>query len=782
MNAGNVGTRFFLLGAVALAWLLGISTEARASVTPEATCANDTLFLISPEAVTLEQQVVGRQGLTISWRDLNLEESTCYVLVGTENLEYFVDVVGGYGDQVDRELVFLSESTGQIGSSDNVVVTWSNGGSTVNGALSGILNLSNNGGIQAYDGSPEDPWSKRNQGLPMYWRQVNVPALDAGTDGFMVAAFSAGQSLTAEFRGLYVYEDGSWGRIAEDLFTDSVRINVVSVSPLNNDHFAVGTESQGVYVTLDGGLTFEQFAANMDPSFDPAPTSVRVGALEWSAGRLWAFAANFGLFYSEAPWDSFTRSDLLVDVDLDDPELGTALPTTAYQIHVNPSNTDHVLICLAFNGVFQTFDGGLTWSDTYGDLMVPDPEQEGLWSYSADAVLVDPDNPDILIAGMKSRGLFRSDDGGQTWDRVGADVGPENNSLLREVSLVASPGTAGRYYCMMDQHSLLVSNDYGENWDFLDTQPLVAKSIVMVPDPDGEVIVGTWGGGIYQAGIPLNLSDTYDSGTSDFLRDLDLGLSIYFDEVEAGMGGQVTSGEQFTLKCQTFQGWAVWRAPAYDPDSMTLIGLFDRVNPESCIEGYCGNVNFEIVPECYNSKRAACFNFDTPDTVRFFDEEIYNGFSYYYAVTSYDYGNTADTSPVDNRKTAVYSPRYDADGLSPFEGAGNRTFIELNEDPSAAETGDEIYVYPNPLRADEGLPGQEGETVVFTNLPPESRVRVFTPAGDDVINLGPDAMHGGNIYWQTRNHENQSVSAGVYLYKVEMPSREDYWGRLVIIR
>jgi len=67
-------------------------------------------------------------------------------------------------------------------------------------------------------------------------------------------------------------------------------------------------------------------------------------------------------------------------------------------------------------------------------------------------------------------------------------------------------------------------------------------------------------------------------------------------------------------------------------------------------------------------------------------------------------------------------------------------------------------------------------------LPEGSRVRVFTTAGDDVINLGPDNQDGGNISWGTNNRNGVDVSAGVYLYKVEMNNREDYWGKLVIIR
>jgi len=41
---------------------------------------------------------------------------------------------------------------------------------------------------------------------------------------------------------------------------------------------------------------------------------------------------------------------------------------------------------------------------------------------------------------------------------------------------------------------------------------------------------------------------------------------------------------------------------------------------------------------------------------------------------------------------------------------------------------------------------------------------------------------GNNIRWNTRNRESERVTAGVYLYKIEMLKREDFWGKLIVIR
>ena len=76
--------------------------------------------------------------------------------------------------------------------------------------------------------------------------------------------------------------------------------------------------------------------------------------------------------------------------------------------------------------------------------------------------------------------------------------------------------------------------------------------------------------------------------------------------------------------------------------------------------------------------------------------------------------------------------------------------------PALAE--EEIYVYPNPLRLGEGIKNFEGEKVVFTNLPPESMIQIFTPAGDKVIELLPEQQVGGNMHWDTRNSEGEETT------------------------
>jgi len=770
-----------------------ILASSAAAQTPDAACAADTLYLISPDQVNLDLQETGRVGMVISWPNLDLEQATCYSLAGDDTLAFTPAVTGGFGDRVDRVLGFSTVHEGQIGANqeDPLQFTWRSIGANTYGTLAGILNLANNGGILRWS-QATGGWVQMNTGLPQSWRQTNVVALGSSNDGILYAGFTSGQLTSTEPRGLYRFNGTAWSQVGADVLNSSRRVTRVAVDPTNSDHVAVGTALSGLFVSTDGGQTFTNWTAGLDPGYTPQPASYEVTALNWRGGRLMVAVRGLGLFSSGDGGATWSRLPLMVRQNLDVAASPYLLPIVN-DLTVDPANGNRVLAALSYHGVFQSQDGGASWDSLYGNLIVPDSTTTGAWINDAISVAIDPGDPQTLVMAVRIKGLYRTADGGQTWNRVAAELQPENTGLLRRISVMSLPGQPGRFLAAEDLHksslsqgdiaagrgeNLLESTDGGATWHVYAEQPVLDTVLDLEPWPGGggDFLLTTWAGGIYEPGTALPLADTYTTGTSPELRNLDLGLQITFD------AGQVAAGDAFELVCQTFQGWAVWRAPAADLNDMTMIGLYDRVNPETCIEGYCGDLNFDPIPSCFKAKRAACFDLANPDTIRFFDSEIYNGFGYYYAVSSFDYGNTAGLTPENNNKAMVISPRWQDDALSPFHGDGNRTYVQVNLSAEPAAGGQEIYVYPNPLRLGEGLDYPDDPTVVWTNLPPASRIRIFTTAGDDVVDLGPEIQVGGQIRWLTRNRDDQPVSAGVYLYKVEMPEREPYWGRLVIIR
>ena len=760
--------------------------------TPDEACAADSLYLISPEILDLRLETTGRRGLTISWPNMDLSQATCFSLKNTEDLGFKVEVAGGFGDRVDRVFHFFSRhGFGEIGAlqSENIIVEWQNEGPSTYGNVGGEMNLANNGGIWRYNAG--SGWTQVNNQLPMYWLQANTVGLASGSGDFMVAGFSRGVSPESNPVGLFTFDGTAWTQIADTTFTDERLITNIAISPANNDMFAVGTARNGLFVTTNGGQTFDQWTLEFDPGFENMPTNFNVPVVEWSQNQIYAFVNNFGLFISPDNGASFVRSDLLVPDDLDkDPADQELILPTVNGLSFDPANPNRVAASLSFHGAYESTDAGLTWHDLYGDLVVPDPNpdplerERGLWITTGLDIVYDEISPQTMILGVKQRGLYRSVDGGDHWVLVGDSVQPENRANILKIDMVRLAGSPGTIFALEDNYSLLRSIDSGATWEHFAQQPILNKGYFLLGSAggDGNLTMGSWGGGMFIPGTPISLTDTYSTTTSVELRDMDLGLDITFS------AGPYQLGDSFDLTCQTFQGWAVWRGSAHRPEEMTLLGLFDRVNPEDCFEGYCGDVNIEIVPNCFAAKRAACFDISNPDTLRFFDEEIYNGFTYNYSVTSFDYGNTALTTPENNSNEMIFSPRFEGDliedgGISPFPGPGNQTPIQINEPIAEGEEGaEEIFVFPNPLRTGAGFPSDEGGTVTFKNIPEGSKIMIYTTAGDRVIDLTPDTINGGNMQWNTRNSSGEVITSGVYLYMVDMVDREDYWGRLVVIR
>lgn len=74
----------------------------------------------------------------------------------------------------------------------------------------------------------------------------------------------------------------------------------------------------------------------------------------------------------------------------------------------HPSKSDTVYILDAFNGVLKSTDGGKTWRGM----------NEGIGGGSVRVLTIDPGNPNRLYAGSYAKGIFISDNGGESWRPV----------------------------------------------------------------------------------------------------------------------------------------------------------------------------------------------------------------------------------------------------------------------------------------------------------------------------------------------------------------------------
>lgn len=186
-----------------------------------------------------------------------------------------------------------------------------------------------------------------------------------------------------------------------------------------------------LWKSADGGGQWSEVAAPAFPpkptqgpwKDDPMPWSVdQVWALEAGAdGRLWAGGLPAGLFTSRDGGSSWQ----LVESLWDRPERGQWFGggydfPGIHSIIVDPRDPSHVTVAISCGGVWQTRDGGGSWTNTSSGMVAPympperreDPNIQDV--HRADACRAQPD----VLWCQHHGGLYRSDNGGLNWEAL----------------------------------------------------------------------------------------------------------------------------------------------------------------------------------------------------------------------------------------------------------------------------------------------------------------------------------------------------------------------------
>ncbi len=160
--------------------------------------------------------------------------------------------------------------------------------------------------------------------------------------------------------------------------------------------------------------------------------------------------------------------------------LGLEATRNISKVRVHPTNPDVVLVAALGHahgpnperGVFRSADGGASW-----ERVLYRSEDAG-----ASDLCIDPTNPRIVYAGLwqtrrgpyelvsggPGGGLFRSDDGGITWAEL-TDKPGMPKGVKGKVMVAASGARPGRVWAMVEAEKggVLRSDDWGETWELL---------------------------------------------------------------------------------------------------------------------------------------------------------------------------------------------------------------------------------------------------------------------------------------------------------------------------
>jgi photosystem II stability/assembly factor-like uncharacterized protein len=254
------------------------------------------------------------------------------------------------------------------------------------------------------------------------------------------------------------------------------RASAIAGVPGDPSVYYVGAASGGVWKSTDGGLDWK-------PVFDGQPVAA-IGALAvapsdpsvvWAGtGEAWAIRDI------DVMGDGVYRS---LDAGKTWTHMGLNETGRVGRILVHPKNADTVFVCALGRttgpqqerGVYRTTDGGQHW-----DRVLFVDENTG-----CSGLAMDPNDPRVLFAGTwqvemhtwamfsggAGSGIFVSRDGGSTWARIEGHGLPA--SPVGKIDVAVAPSDSDRVYALVqtkDQGSLWRSDDGGSSWRVVNWQ------------------------------------------------------------------------------------------------------------------------------------------------------------------------------------------------------------------------------------------------------------------------------------------------------------------------
>ncbi|MDH3777929.1 MAG: glycosyl hydrolase, partial [Gammaproteobacteria bacterium] len=270
----------------------------------------------------------------------------------------------------------------------------------------------------------------------------------------------------------------------------SGRISDFAFYPGEKHRFLAAVASGNMFRTENNGITWDPVFENEGSyaigvvEIDPNDTkTIWVGTGENNAQR--------SVAYGDGVYKSTDGGKSWKNVGLKD-------SGHISQIWINPDDSDEVLVAAqgplwnegGDRGLYRTTDGGATW-----DGILDIDEHTGVNEF-----VVDPRNPDIIVASTYQRrrhvwvlinggpgsGVHKSTDRGKTWTRVTAGLPGDH---MGRIGLAGAASSPDMIYAIIeandDEKGVYRSTDFGSNWEkrssYMTTSPQYYNEIVVDP-------------------------------------------------------------------------------------------------------------------------------------------------------------------------------------------------------------------------------------------------------------------------------------------------------------
>ena len=222
--------------------------------------------------------------------------------------------------------------------------------------------------------------------------------------------------------------------------------------------------------------------------------------------------------------------------------------------------------------VYRSDDGGETWQPAAGGLPADMPANSGV----ADLVL-DPAHPDTLYVALQRRGVWRSDDGGGSWRNIGGSGLAVDEDV---VALAVEPGAPSVVYALSTAGLRVLDNDRWKTMSRgLPARNVVYNDIAIDPTNPDTLYIATSPTGLYRttnAGRQWREANNNLPGANQNVKEITVtpsgevfislrGVGLLRSDDKGGTWSPAGEGITYTT---TLAGTV--SAPVFDPDDASV--------------------------------------------------------------------------------------------------------------------------------------------------------------------------------------------------------------------
>ena len=362
----------------------------------------------------------------------------------------------------------------------------------------------NNGMLKTIDGGTN--WNPVNTGLPNgASTRISMVLVDPTDEN--IAYVIVGDMLNQEISPgtLYKTTDGgsSWSLINNLPFLDWLQVTTIAIDPNNENIIYLGTANTKLYKSLDKGGSWSLLGTVPAIrllywiAFDPTDSSkAYVGAFD-------------GLYKTEDGGANWSLKVSGMD----------ATPTFAVGSH--PFNSAIAFAGAEGQGLYRTQDGGTVWTQ----VLAPTGGANSIVT----TIEVDPLNPDVVYAGFKNDGIHKSQDGGLTWIQIMNNANVADIAVDPTNSDTVYAATAKKYRFWPEdityQGGVFRSDNGGNTWTpkYSGISNPNAMALAIDPSNPSVVYVITYGDGVYKS---TDMGDSWSAASTGLSDSLFFSLSM----------------------------------------------------------------------------------------------------------------------------------------------------------------------------------------------------------------------------------------------------------------